>query len=83
MEWPRWSWESCWQGPPSDALAAGSSDISSDGNHCYLFFEFPDETFAQAMVNDSNPNVVVEKLTEFLDKYVTVGGKTGGCDRQR
>ncbi len=43
---------------PSLAVAGGSSDTSGDGSHCYLFFSLPDQKFAQAMVNDSDPDEV-------------------------
>ncbi len=52
------------------ALAGGSSDTSGDGYHCYLFFSFPDGSFAQAMVNDSDPHEVHYKAEEFYTKYV-------------
>ncbi len=60
----------------SGALAGGTSDTSGDGFHCYQFFTLPGGRFAQAMTNDSDPNVVVQKLTEFLDKYVVAEGGT-------
>ena len=56
------------------ALAGGSSDTSGDGYHCYLFFSFPDGTFAQAMVNDSYSDEVLKKVEEFYAKYVDVEG---------
>ena len=51
------------------AFAGGGSDSSGEGFHCYLFFELPDGTFSQAMVNDSDPAVVVEKADELVLKY--------------
>jgi len=52
------------------ALAGGASDSTGEGFHCYQFFTLPDGKFAQAMTNDSDPAVVVEKFFEFNDKYV-------------
>ena len=51
------------------ALAGGSSDTSGEGDHCYLFFTLPDGKFAQAMVNDSDPGVVLIKVDELIEKY--------------
>ena len=51
------------------ALAGGASDTSGDGFHCYLFFSLPDGEFAQAMVNDSDPDEVIKKVDEFIEKY--------------
>ena len=56
------------------ALAGGSSDTSGDGFHCYLFFSLGSGEFAQAMVNDSDPNEVIYKVDEFIDKYVDSEG---------
>lgn len=53
------------------ALAGGSSDSSGEGSHCYLFFTLPDGKFAQAMVNDSDPDVVLYKVDELIEKYVS------------
>ncbi len=36
----------------SVALAAGGSDTTGEGLHCYLFFSLPDDKFAQVMLND-------------------------------
>ena len=60
----------------SVALAGGTSDTSGEGFHCYQFFTLPGGQFAQAMTNDSDSSVVVQKLTEFLDKYVVAEGGT-------
>ena len=38
---------------PRGALAGGSSDSTGEEFHCYLFFNLPDEQFAQVMVNGS------------------------------
>ena len=51
------------------ALAGGTSDSSGEGSHCYLFFTLPEGKFAQAMVNDSEPDVVLEKVYELIEKY--------------
>ena len=53
----------------STARAGGSSDTSGHGFHCYLFFELPDEAFAQAMMNDSDADEVLKKADEFIEKY--------------
>ena len=50
-------------------MAGGSSDTSGDGYHCYLFFSLPDGEFAQAIVNDSDPDEVIKKAEEFMEKY--------------
>jgi hypothetical protein len=60
----------------STALAGGSSDTSGEGSHCYLFFELPDGKFAQAMVNDSEPDVVLYKVDELIEKYEDDEGGT-------
>ncbi len=56
-------------------LAGGSSDSSGEGSHCYLFFTLPDGKFTQAMVNDSDPDEVIKKAEELIEKYV---GDEGG-----
>ena len=61
----------------SGVFAGGASDTSGDGFHCYLFFELPDERFAQFMVNDSDAEVVFEKVAESFAKYAGVGGEGG------
>ena len=58
----------------SAALAGGASDSSGEGSHCYLFLSLPGGTFAQAMVNDSDPDEVLNKVWEFIDKYENEGG---------
>ena len=59
----------------SPALAGGTSDSTGAGSHCYMFF-FLDLTpgpdlFAQAMMNDTSPGVVIIKSNEMIEKYVT------------
>ena len=54
---------------PGAAMAGGSSDSTGEAFHCYLFFDLPDEKFAQVMINDSEATVVVEKANEAIDKY--------------
>ena len=39
-----------------------------------VFVSLPGGTFAQAMVNDSNPDEVLNKVWEFIDKYENEGG---------
>ncbi len=59
------------------ALAGGGSDTTGEGLHCYLFFDsFPGEPkkFAQAMVNEEDVGVIIEKIDEILFKYVDVEG---------
>lgn len=61
------------------ALAAGGSDTTADGFHCYAFFaDFPDDPdkFAQAMVNADNEDEVIDKTQEFIEKYVGDEGAT-------
>ena len=58
----------------STVLAGGSSDTSGDGYHCYLFFTLPDGTFAQFMANSSDPDEVVKKAQDSVDKYETDEG---------
>ena len=60
----------------SGALAGGSADSSGEGSHCYLFFVGIDDNegfFAQAMLNDLDPDVVLEKRNEFIIKYQEQG----------
>ena len=51
------------------AQAGGGSDTSGEGFHCYSFFELPDGSFAQVMVNDSDPDEVIKKVDEAIAKY--------------
>ena len=62
----------------STVLAGGSSDSSGEGFHCYLFFTLPDGKFAQAMVNDSDPDEVIKKVEELIEKYA--GDEEGTLD---
>lgn len=58
----------------SPAFAGGSLNTSSDGFHCYLFFTLDDGKFAQVMVNNADPNEVLKKVNEFINKYVDMEG---------
>jgi hypothetical protein len=58
----------------SPAFAGGSLTTSSDGFHCYLFFTLGDGTFAQVMVNNADPNEVLKRVNEFMNKYVDTEG---------
>ena len=58
----------------SGALAGGSSDSSGMGTHCYLFFTgygLAEGEFAQAMINDEDPDEVIKKIEEFLAKWAS------------
>jgi len=58
----------------SPAFAGGSLNTSSDGVHCYLFFTLDDGKFTQVMVNNADPNEVLKKVNEFINKYVDMEG---------
>ena len=62
--------------PASPALAGGSSDTSGEGFHCYAFFVLPDGEFAQVMVNDEEPDEVIKKIEEYIEKYENDEGGT-------